>query len=303
MPNVPNHVLSDGKGSNLQSPSGFTPGPLKKLFADRRDVRFWQVEGIQHSYLYWVRAMMSEEIEPPPFAGGTPLRSVPDYERAGARRVAYDLLARAWSYPSAEMLATFAAPEFAATLSDAWTRLAGDATGVEVVAGLSVANNHALRAGEAVNGQRSAVVNQHLLDSLREQYTRLFYDTYLPCIPPYESVYYNERQVMGKRAGAVIEFYRRAGLAAEGDLPDHIAHECEFIAHLAEEESAAWDAGDAARTDSLRQAQDEFLREHLLPWGVKFCADLARLARGDFYAATARLGSALFNAEWVAVNL
>ncbi|MDE3090595.1 MAG: molecular chaperone TorD family protein, partial [Chloroflexota bacterium] len=101
---------------------------------------------------------------------------------------------------------------------------------------------------------------------------------------------------------AVMEFYRRAGLAAEGEMPDHIAHECEFAAHLAGEEIAAHESDDNARAAAMREMQDEFLREHLLPWGVKLCADLACLARGDFYSATARLGTALFNAEWARIS-
>ncbi len=85
-------------------------------------------------------------------------------------------------------------------------------------------------------------------------------------------------------------------------MPDHIAHECEFVAHLASEEIAARAAGDDERAAAMCQMQGEFLREHLLPWGVKFCADLACLARGEFYAATARLGTALFNAEWWGIS-
>jgi TorA maturation chaperone TorD len=263
-------------------PATFTPGPLKKLFADRRDVQFWQTEGMQHSHLFWVRAMLTIQVEEPPFSaqaiGGYRLSHTTGdkLEDARARRIAYGFLATVWTYPSAEMRAKLATPQFAAALGEAWARLAENARDVEQVTGLQPGSP----------------------ERLREEYTRLFYDTYLPFIPPYESVYYNERQVMGKRAAAVIESYRRAGLAAEGEMPDHISHECEFVASLAREEAEAREAGDSTRAAARRQMQAEFLREHLLPWGVKFCADLACLACGDFYAATARLGSSLFNAEW-----
>jgi TorA maturation chaperone TorD len=264
---------------NFQSPRAFTQGPLKKLYADRRDAQFWQTEGMRHSHLFWVRAMLTMKVEEPPF-NSHPLPSPHNVqgglEEAKARHTAYGFLAAAWTYPSVEMCATFGTPQFAASLCEAWARLTGDAREAEKVAGLQLGN----------------------LERLHEEYTRLFYDTYLPFIPPYESVYYNERQVMGKRAAAVIEFYRRAGLAAEGEMPDHIAHECEFVAHIAGKEAAARETGNNTRAAARREMQAEFLCEHLLPWGVKFCADLASLARGDFYAATARLGSALFNAEW-----
>lgn len=262
----------------------FTPGPLKKLFADRHDVRFWETEGLQHTYLFWVRAMLTEEVEAPPFkrallvatekvADGAAARGLPD---ARARCVAFAFLASAWAFPTAELLEALAAPEFPAALSEAWLRLGGRAPEKETVAEWRRLD----------------------LESLRETYTRLFYDTCLPFIPPYESVYYNERQVMGKRAAAVVECYRRAGLAAEGEMPDHIQHECEFVAHLAGDEVAASEAGDPVRAAARRETQDEFLRDHLLPWGVKFCADLASLARDPFYATTAQLGNELFNAEW-----
>lgn len=279
--------------------SAFIPGPLKKLFADRHDVRFWQTEGMQHTYLFWVRATLTEEVEPPPFASPLTPHPLPPLlgrtsapgegeggkgdggeEGEDARRVAYDFLARAWAYPSAETLAAFTAPEFSTAFTEVWTHLTGGALGTEIFAGLAKTD----------------------LEQLRAAYTRLFYDTYLPFIPPYESVYSNERQVMGKHAAAVMEFYRRAGLESEGEMPDHIAHECEFIAYLAGEETAAHTTGDDARAAAMRELQDEFLREHLLPWGVKFCADLVCLARDDFYATTARLGTALFNAEWARVS-
>jgi TorA maturation chaperone TorD len=286
------HSDPEGPRGHSQPPGAFTPGPLKKLFADRRDAQFWRTEGMQHSHLFWVRAMLTMQVEEPPF-NSDPWPS-PDSVRglmlsstsrqglqdARARHTAYGFLAAAWTYPSAEMCAMFATPHLCASLCEAWTRLTGDAGDAEKVAGLQLGN----------------------LDRLREEYTRLFYDTYLPFIPPYESVYYNERQVMGKRAAAVIAFYRRAGLAAEGEMPDHIAHECEFVAGLAREEAAARGTGNSRRATAHHRMQAEFLCEHLLPWGVKFCADLACLARGDFYAATARLGSSLFNAEWARMN-
>ncbi len=268
---------------NSQSPGAFTPGPLKKLFADRRDAQFWQTEGMRHSQLFWVRSMLTMEVEDPPFSSAPlpfPQPLGGELKEARARHTAYGFLAAAWTYPSGEMCATFGTPQFAASLCEVWALLTGDARDAEIVAGLQFGN----------------------LERLREEYTRLFYDTYLPFIPPYESVYYNERQVMGKRAAAVIEFYRRAGLAAEGEMPDHIAHECEFVADLAGKENEARETGNNTRATARRLMQAEFLCEHLLPWGMKFCADLACLARGDLYASTARLGSSLFNAEWARMS-
>jgi TorA maturation chaperone TorD len=105
----------------------------------------------------------------------------------------------------------------------------------------------------------------------------------MPFIPPYESIYLGERRLMGETVGKVVQYYKRFGLYAEGEMPDHIAHECEFMAILYEKDESL-----LAR---------EFLREHLLKWGWMFFEDLLTLAKLDFYKGIALIGRELFSWE------
>ncbi len=154
--------------------------------------------------------------------------------------------------------------------------------------------------GGALIGNDRDVPVERLYSPLRTVYTRLIYDTNLPFVPPYESVYCNERRVMWKPAGAVADDYRAAGLGIDGaELPDHIALECEFVALLAGREADAWQAGQREEARQIWGTTNRFLSEHVLSWGGKFCADLLALAQVDFYRAVARLGAGLFNDEWL----
>lgn len=273
-----------------------TFGELARLFVDRRDVKFWQSEGPQHNYLYWVRAMLSEETEPPPLREASrPLarpRSEADYLHfAQARRQAYGFLARAFEYPDDAFLADIANPAYLEAVAAGFRQLAGND---DITEGLALWQ----RVSQAEAGR--ALVGRFGLSPLREAYTRLIYDSFLPCIPPYESVYCNERHVMGQQAGAAAEFYREAGLGVEGgEMPDHIALECQFVGLLAEREAVARQAGQDETARQTWETEKRFLKNHLLAWGGKFCADLMALARLDFYRAVAHLGAGLFNDELI----
>ena len=94
---------------------------------------------------------------------------------------------------------------------------------------------------------------------------------------PYESVYLGEKPlVMQKPWEEVRKIYAQYGLALK-DAPsemfeDHIAVELQFMAQL----------DDAA-------AAKEFLKEHLLNWTDKFCADIEKYAETEFYKGAAKL--------------
>lgn len=281
---------SPGGPSDGVNTSSLTFGEVARLFVDRRDVKFWQNEGPRYNHLYWVRAMLSEEVEtPPPLARAVVRpRSEADWLRfAQARRAAYGFLARAFDYPSDAFLADITNPAYPEGLIPQFRHLA---------------DNDEVREGFALWHETvksgAPLIGEYGLSPLRQAYTRLIYDSELPCIPPYESIYSSERHVNGKQAGRVADVYRAAGLGVDGnEMPDHIALECEFVAHLAAREAAAWEAG---RHDEARHtwaAQRAFLTAHLLTWGGKFCADLFALAHVDFYRAVARLGLGLFNDE------
>jgi TorA maturation chaperone TorD len=277
------------QASGRTTPS-LTFGELARLFVDRQDVKFWETEGPRHNSLYWVRAMLSEQAEPTPRIDRPVAQpqSEADYLCfAHARREAYGFLARAFEYPTDAFLADITIPGYVEALAASFHQLANND---DVNEGLTLWSQVAVSGG--------ALIGEYGLSPLRTAYTRLIYDTNLPFVPPYESVYCNERRVMGKPAGAVADDYRAAGLGIEGaEMPDHIALECEFVALLAGREADAWQAGQREEARQILGTTNRFLSEHVLSWGGKFCADLLALAQVDFYRAVARLGAGLFNDE------
>lgn len=125
------------------------------------------------------------------------------------------------------------------------------------------------------------------------EYTRLFVGPGRVPAPPYESVYTDpDGRVMGEAAVDALRRYRDAGLSlAPGvhELPDHVALLTEFMAHLCEEEAAAWDRGDAAEAERLLSLQASFLTDHLVSWTPRFSARLASATDCELYLALARL--------------
>ncbi len=269
---------------------GATFGELARIFVDRRDVKFWQAEGPRYNYLYWVRAMLSQEIEPPPLISRIvpyPQNEVEKLRFARAREEVYGFLGRAFEYPDAALLGDITKATFVERVAGQFRQLANND---EVNAGLTLWLQAA--------GKDGALLGDSGLGVLREAYTKIVYDSNLPCIPPYQSVYYNEHHVNGKQARTAAACYRTAGLGIEnGDMPDHIAIECEFAAFLAGKEAVAWKCDQRAVAQQAEETLTDFLREHVVSWGGKFCADLQQLAKVDFYRAVARLGAGLFNDE------
>ncbi len=136
-----------------------------------------------------------------------------------------------------------------------------------------------------------------LLDSLKDEYDRLFEGPGHVQVPPYESVHRKDVSEMERgllMGPATIDARRRyadVGLAiVQGftDLPDHIAVELEFMCYLCAKEA---EAGGSERDGKFVQAQRDFIREHLMKWlpdmadkvvaasKVRFYRDLAQITR------------------------
>ena len=100
------------------------------------------------------------------------------------------------------------------------------------------------------------------------RYNALFYGPGPALAPPYESFYRCGGRVMGDRTIEARNHYESEGFVSEpaGELPDHVAVELGFIAHLAREESAADRRGESEEARRLADARQSFLREHLASW-------------------------------------
>jgi TorA maturation chaperone TorD len=130
------------------------------------------------------------------------------------------------------------------------------------------------------------------LAELQRHYVALFMvgDDDVLC-PPYESVY---REPHARPSGWLLArvegAYRAATIsppAGQGELPDHLAVELEFLALLAARESDAWEGRDAAAALEAQEHQSAFLRDHVVAWLPALVRKLARADRTGAYATVA----------------
>lgn len=134
-------------------------------------------------------------------------------------------------------------------------------------------------------GEREAIS----LEVARE-YTRLFINAFPHVVaPPYGSVYMEkDGQVYGKFTSEVVSFYHETGFTLKGDLhdlPDHIAHELEFMGILTGQEGQA---SEPERV-KLEEVQMIFLSRFILPWIPTFCGKISEESRSIFYRSLAEL--------------
>ncbi len=127
---------------------------------------------------------------------------------------------------------------------------------------------HEKTAIEAALGSSSA---EAALEEIQIEYTRLFING-IPHVvaPPYGSVYL-DGSLQGRSADTVLNFYRQHGYRPlESSFPpDHLAHQLEFLARLAE-------CGNVA-------SEQAFLSSCILPWYGKFLERVLNKARHPFY--------------------
>lgn len=143
-------------------------------------------------------------------------------------------------------------------------------------------------------GQKNAEgIDDEQFKELEADYTRLFVGVGQVLAPPWESVYFNEdRMIFQKQTLDVRSWYRRFGLELENlhkEPDDHIGLEMSFVAFLAELGVKLLDEQDEEKFQALYDAKCQFLSEHLLKWGLIWCALVNEHAETDFYQGLAHL--------------
>jgi TorA maturation chaperone TorD len=138
---------------------------------------------------------------------------------------------------------------------------------------------------------RLELLTHEAAEDLRIEYTTLFLaGARGRSCPPYESFHIGAGPSdAGIAAAAVEAVYGAAGVAvggaAEGELPDHIAVELDFLSYLCGQEA---DASDPERAAAWRLRQETFLSDHLLRWLPAFERALAAVMPDGFYREAAR---------------
>ena len=101
---------------------------------------------------------------------------------------------------------------------------------------------------------------------LEPEITRLFVRG---VVAPYETSYATSRGSPGGKnlqMADIAGFYRAFGFRVQGERPDHVVPELEFVALLYVKEAHARLAQETEGAQVCLDARTKFLREHLAPW-------------------------------------
>jgi TorA maturation chaperone TorD len=95
--------------------------------------------------------------------------------------------------------------------------------------------------------------------------------------------------LMGESTIKVRDWYFRAGLSPEKDLPDHVANELRFLAWISARRAVA--GPEEARF--LLEFEEKFCRDHLLKWIGQLRERVAERDRSGYYHTAARMAECL----------
>ncbi len=156
--------------------------------------------------------------------------------------------------------------------------------------------------GLAPAGSVGAALGKQTLDDWRKSYLQSFGHTISKECPPYETEYgqthiFEKSQSLADIAG----FYRAFGVDLAPDLNDrldHISVELEFMQLLCVKESYALAQGHAAENLALcRDAEAEFLEQHLGRWAFGFVRKLQQKSEHGLHGLVAELLASFLSGE------
>lgn len=130
-------------------------------------------------------------------------------------------------------------------------------------------------------------------EGLASEHTSIFGLTAAGDIPPYEGRYcarhlFQETQCLADIAGFYLAFGLESAEACR-ERPDHIAVELEFMHALAVKEAYALNMEWGEQTDLCREAQAQFLGDHLGRWAPTFLRHLKRHTEYRFFEQVAEV--------------
>jgi TorA maturation chaperone TorD len=137
---------------------------------------------------------------------------------------------------------------------------------------------------------------KELLENLAVEYAYLFLGPGKH-ISPHESVHHKKEggqsgQLWGELTAEVKRIIESSGLAYKSEftgMPDHISVELEFMQHVVQRETQAWEADDDKTALLCLKNEKIFVDEHLFRWIPEFCEKVIKTADWPFYKEMARL--------------
>ncbi|GAB4325446.1 MAG: molecular chaperone TorD family protein [Candidatus Sumerlaeia bacterium] len=106
--------------------------------------------------------------------------------------------------------------------------------------------------------------------------------------------------VCGPTSDDVIRYYHVAGLEVSPqflELPDHVALELEFMAHLCGKLHQSSESGDADLAEKIEETLRGFFCNHLIQWVPALMQTVAARAGTRFWKAVAGLAASFLNRE------
>lgn len=169
--------------------------------------------------------------------------------------------------------------------------------------GLIVSDMEGVIPGLAFDIQREFLLYKDSLkglctEEIEWEFTDLFM-TRMLC-SPYETAYGNNGLNKAMTLADLNGFYNAFGLSipeGEGDRPDHIAVEMEFLSLLSIKEAYGIEQELKDMVDVIASAKKGFLKDHLCKWATTFCGNLRERTTKDFYRNLALLTSRFVKAE------
>ncbi len=137
---------------------------------------------------------------------------------------------------------------------------------------------------------------KELLENLAVEYAYLFLGPGKH-ISPHESVHHKKEgsqsgQLWGELTAEVKRIIESSGLEYKSEftgMPDHISVELEFMQHVVQRETQAWEADDDKTALLCLKNEKNFVDEHLFRWIPEFCEKVIKTAESPFYREMARL--------------
>ncbi len=143
---------------------------------------------------------------------------------------------------------------------------------------------------------------EELAEELAVEFARLFLLSPDGRIAPYESVQLPDGsgQLRGPESQAVLDYFKATGFAYQdemNDMPDHVAVELEYMAHLVLLESCSWVNGKYDEALNAIRYQNDFFQKHLFNWVFCFLNRVNAKAECAFYSVFAELAQEFLEDE------